>query len=276
MAAALWLAPQAGRAQSKPLAYGSQTANPAIRFAYPDTAQDAYLRRLRRENGLQQLTARAPQRRDQALLVSQWVHGLWRHSGRNEPSAPDALTIIREAKAGKNFRCVEYAKVTTDALLALGFKARVLALKTRDAETRRAGAGHVLTEVWLPEHRKWALLDAQFDLMPTLHQVPLSAVELQAAWVQNQPVSFIQAGGAAAPGRQRAYRRFVQRYLHFYEVAFDQRPTPAPGGPLQLAGKSGLMLVPAGSKPPAVFQRRFPLDYLLTTSSVADFYPTPE
>ncbi|KUG08350.1 hypothetical protein [Solirubrum puertoriconensis] len=152
----------------------------------------------------------------------------------------------------------------------------MLALKTQDAKTRRAGAGHVLTEVWLPEHRKWAMLDAQFDLMPTLHQVPLNAVELQAAWAQGQPVSLIRACGPVAPAQQRAYRRFVQRYLHFYEVAFDQRQTPLPGAPVRFGGNSRLMLVPAGSKPPTVFQRRFPLDYLLSTSSLADFHPNPE
>ncbi|KUG08351.1 hypothetical protein [Solirubrum puertoriconensis] len=122
LAAAFLLAPQVGWAQSKPLVYSSQTANSATGFAYLDTAQDAYLRQLRRENSLQHLTAHAPLARDKALLVGQWVHRLWKHSGRNEPSAPNVLTIISEAKASKNFRCVEYAKVTTDALLAWALK----------------------------------------------------------------------------------------------------------------------------------------------------------
>ena len=46
-----------------------------------------------------------------ALRLLHWVHMRWQHDGLNEPTRRDALTILREARDGKNFRCVEYAIV---------------------------------------------------------------------------------------------------------------------------------------------------------------------
>jgi hypothetical protein len=44
---------------------------------------------------------------------------------------------------------------------------------------------------------------------------------------------------------------------------------------VKIDNKSSLMLVPWGVRPPDTFQRRFPLDYMMFTNSVADFYQVP-
>lgn len=58
-----------------------------------------------------------------------WVHHQWRHDGGNEPIKNDAISILEEARTGKNFRCVEYGTVVTACLNAVGLNSRVLGLK---------------------------------------------------------------------------------------------------------------------------------------------------
>lgn len=265
-----WLSQQTSAQEQ--LYFDSSQQLPAIRFVYPEPAQDAYLTDLKKEYLGAFLPA--PNELQTVLKVVQWTHRLWRHNGNNEPSAPDALTIIREAKEGKNFRCVEYAKVATDALLALGIRARVLALKTKDAATRPFGAGHVLTEVWLQNLGKWVLADAQFNLVPLANGVPLNAVELQGAIAARTPVTFVDADSTVDAGRANRYLRFITPYLFFFETAFDHRELPNKER-YKHNGYAYLMLVPKGYQQPAVFQQRFPLDYLTPTHSLADFYQPP-
>ncbi|GAB2965044.1 hypothetical protein GCM10027048_38190 [Hymenobacter coalescens] len=260
-------------AQAQELLHFDSTARlPAVRFVYPDAATDAYLRQLR-EQELHALPAAEELQR--LLAVVAWTNGLWAHNGNNEPSQSDALTIIREARAGKKFRCVEYAKVSADALLALGMPARVVGLKTRDAATRKSGAGHVLTEVWLPQRGKWAMADAQFNLLPLLADVPLNAVELQQALARRQPVAFRRAAGPVPAAQAQRYIRFVRPYLYFFDVSFDQRQLPY-AQQARVGAHTSLMLGPVGTERPAVFQRRFSLSYMLYTHALREFYRPPE
>ncbi len=247
----------------------------AVRFVYPDTARDEYLKQLKREYRLPLLGKDNAGELQTVLAITAWTHSRWKHNGSHEPSRPDALTILREAAAGKNFRCVEYARVSADALLALGMKARVLNLKTKDAAQKKSGAGHVLTEVWLPGYHKWALADAQFNLMPMLQGKPLNAVELQRAFAGGQPVTFRDASGDVSAGRARKYRNFISRYLYFMDAELDQRDVPY-AEKYRSGTFSALMLVPPGAQPPKVFQRRFPLDHMLSTQSVDTFYQRPD
>lgn len=272
LGAALGLLQQASVAQ-EPLRFDSTNANPEIRFLYPDTATDSYLRTLR-ETHLPSVATAPTDELQQVLTIVQWTHGLWRHNGNNEPSKGDALTIIKEAKEGRNFRCVEYAKVSADALLATGMKARVLALKTKDAATRPFGAGHVATEVWLSNRNKWVLADAQFNLVPTLDGVPLHAAELQQALVARKNVVFVDQSGPVSEERRKRYLQFITPYLFYFDTPFDHREVRYETR-LTHGSFTALMLVPLGYQRPPVFQNRFSLQNLMPTHSIKDFYGPP-
>jgi len=101
------------------------------------------------------------------------LHNQWQHNGNNEPHKNDVTSILEEVKEGKNFRCVEYGIVVAACLNSIGLKARQLNLKTKDVETTEYGAGHVVTEVFLNDLKKWMFIDGQFDAMPLLDGIPL-------------------------------------------------------------------------------------------------------
>jgi hypothetical protein len=261
--------------QPVPIAFATtDESDTSYNFLYPDTLQNTYLRTLRDTYSLKTLLGEDNNEQSQVLKMLDWTHRRWTHNGSNEPTKPDALTILAEAKDGKNFRCVEYATVLTDALLSLGYHARTLALKSRDAEICKTGAGHVLSEVFLTEKNKWALIDAQFNIMPVLNGVPLNAVELQKAIVEQQAFELINVNGKVAKAGKRNYTAFIAPYLYFFETAFDNRASES--GPLaSYENKTHLMLVPIGAKQPTVFQQRFPIDYCVYTHALAAFYRTP-
>ena len=141
-------------------------------------------------------------------------------------------------------------------------------------ETAASGAGHVLSEVWLPGFQKWALIDGQFNLMPVLDDVPLNAVELQQAILNRKPFKFIDTNGEVSAGRGVYYLFFIKKYLYYFDTKIDSRP----GGSATQAkygGKTHLMLVPLQAKKPEVFQQQYPIDYAHYTNALKDFYQPP-
>lgn len=262
-------------AQINSVRYEANGTNSDFAFKYPDTLDNLYLRQLRNDYDLLKLTENKQEDIDKVLSVLNWAHNQWKHNGSNEPSKNDALTILREAKDGKKFRCVEYGIVSSTALQSLNFKARVLGLKTADVETRKYGAGHVLAEVWMPQYNKWVLIDGQFNVMPILENVPLNAVELQQAISENKNYKLIDINGEVSMKRRKSYLSFIFEYLYYMDSKFDYRNVPS-NERLLHEGKSSLMLVPLGAKKPSIFQIKYPIDNMVYTNSLNDFYQKPK
>lgn len=253
-------------------------------FKYEDF-NSAYLQELRTCFNLDSLVVDCKNEQEQVLAVMNWVHHLWRHNGDNEPIKSDPISILGEVITGqKQFRCVEYATVLTGCLNALGLRARVLNLMTADVETREYGAGHVVTEVYLPSLNKWVLADAQFNLMPVLHNMPVSALELQQALAgKDDGLDFVSfdpdlTSGQYTPKQIASYKQdfidFIGEYLYFFRTRFDQQYTQDISW---AAGRNlhSLVLVPLGAKKPEVFQIKYPMNNLTGTCSSASFYQKP-
>ncbi len=232
---------------------------PAFQWSAPG---DPYLQQLRQTCELERL--RKARDLETVKAVCAWVHGLWQHNGSNEPTSPDPLTIITEAKAGKRFRCVEYGIVVKGCLEALGIPARVLSLKTADVETREMGAGHVVAEAYLRDRKAWMMIDGQFGAMPMLKGDPLSALALQQA-LGDPELAF---EGLERKGWD-AYKAWIAPYLYFFDVAHDNR------GFTWDKLKGRIQLAPTGVAAPKVFQRVMPFEAQVVRTP-DHFYPTPE
>ena len=244
----------------------------AYTLLYEQNEQNAYLQLMRKQYKLDEVVAGATNDTDKALRMMHWVHKQWKHDGSNEPKKSDAISILEEVKEGKRFRCVEYGIVTTAALNAIGLPARTMGLKMKDVETIESGAGHVLLEVFLPDLNKWVMLDAQFDAMPVLHNVPLNAVEFQQAIASNYKALEIKSLSGTS---KAAYVNWVYPYLYYFDVRFDNRE----GVDITretVDSKASLMLVPYGAKLPKVFQVKYPMDRYKYTHSLPDFYEAPK
>jgi hypothetical protein len=77
-------------------------------FYYSDTLGNEYLKELRQNYGLDTLTSNLPNEIEKIKTILHWSSSQWEHNGSNSPSKADALTILKEAEAGNQFRCVEF------------------------------------------------------------------------------------------------------------------------------------------------------------------------
>ena len=262
--------------------YEAKIKNLTAVIKYPDH-NSTYLVKLRSQFKLDEVIAGYDTDYEQALAVMNWVHHLWKHNGRNEPVNSDPISILTEViEHQKQFRCVEYSVVLNGCLNAIGITSRVLCLKTADVETREYGAGHVVVEAYLPSLQKWILLDAQFNMQPTVANLPLNALELQAALAKNELIVFKsfdpdmtnnKYNQAQIASYMQEVTDFMSQYLYYFDTKINGNDWFTSGASTTNAER--LMLVPIGAKNPTIFQIKHPLDNMTYTNSAACFYQKP-
>lgn len=255
--------------------YCSNTVNEEYKFIYPDTLNNEYLRKLRVEYGLDTMTQNIDNEFDILQKILYWTHTRWVHDGNNTPSKSDPITILEEAKQGKNFRCVEYGRVSAAALNCLGIPARLLALKTYDIETIKYGGGHVAAECYLTGPGKWVFLDGQYNAIPVLNGRPLNAAEFREAIISNRSqLKIVNINGEMSEADTKRYIKWVGKYLYYLDASFDNRYIPY-NEKLRVDNKTSLMLVPLNAKEPTIFQRASKIDDCIYTNNINDFYQKP-
>lgn len=227
-------------------------------------SDEEYLCTLRTRFNLEDLVRNCNTDIEKILNVSNWVHGLFKHDGINEPLKSDPISILEEVEQGKSFRCVEYSIIINGCLNAVGISSRLLSLKTQDCETREYSAGHVVVEAYSKENNKWIMIDGQWDIIPTINAIPLNAVELQKAIAEkNENLRLLSLSGIT-----KEYVNWIFQYLFYFSCPFDNRVT----SDFDFHGQR-LMLVPCGALKPTIFQKRIPLKNVTYTNCIYSFYP---
>ena len=256
------------------LNFKEEILNSDISIKYPKIETSSHLKNLAEKYPITNLIENKKSDIDKILNVLNWTNSRWEHNGNISPSKSDAITILDEAKEGKNFPCFAYAIVLKSQLENAGFKARTIYLKTKDVETRQNSPGHVATEVYSNELAKWIFVDGQFNLMPTKNNIPLNAVELQQA-INNDYETLTMK--SLAEVSKRDYVEFVYDYLYYFDVSLDQRYSEDTAKKThKISNKSNLMLTPKGSKSPTKIDFwKITLDDYLYTNSLAEFYAKP-
>jgi transglutaminase-like putative cysteine protease len=242
-------------------------------FEYESTApigcfsppSNIYLSRLRTDYALDGIQPDKNGDFEHVLAILDWVNRRWDHDGVNTPSQNDPISILQEAATGKQFRCVEYAIVLAGVLAALGYPSRVLGLMTADVATRESGAGHVVTEVYLEQHQKWAMLDGQWNVAPLVADKPANAVELAKALAESPD----QAGlTSISTTDQSYYFNWIKPYLYYFTARLGNIYGNAQNSPI-------IRLAPLNAIEPQVFQRSHPMQAALFTHNATMFYPRP-
>jgi hypothetical protein len=249
--------------------------NKLYEFYYSDTLSNEYLSELKSKYKIELLINGENSDIGKIKNILDWTSKQWEHNGSNNPTKQDALTILKEAQEGKQFRCVEYGIVATAALNSIGIPARTLGLKTRDVAKVMRGAGHVVTEVYSKELDKWIFIDPQFNIMPTLNGIPLNGVEFQnEIYNKNVNLKLINKQGEISKEEAQKYIKWIGKYLFYFDILFDQK-TLNSNKFITINGMTKLTLVPVGNKEPRIFQRNSKIDYSFYTNSLNDFYRKP-
>ncbi len=248
-----------------------ETTNLACEFVFPNAEYDSTLLEMNTRYGLQGMIKDQSDGIEKAKIILNWTSNRWEHNGGNVPKSHDPIYLIEEGKKGEKFRCVEYGVVLSAAMNTVGMPTRTLALKTKDVEKVKLGAGHVVSEAYIPGLRKWVFMDAQLDYIPFLGNTPLNAIEFQKAIVEkNKSLELRNKNGVIQAKRKRKIIKFVGKYLYYFDARFDQTKNRE-----TCQDKAKLMLVPIGADFPRVFQRENAIDYCHYTRNVNEFYKAP-
>lgn len=112
---------------------------------------------------------------EQAVYLSNWLR---QNSPilKNENTSEDAEIIIKNIKK-KSVVCGGLAIALTAILQANGYKSRILFL-TENYISNTLDT-HMTTEVFIPNLKKWVVIDPTFNCYWTHKEIPLSAIEIQ-------------------------------------------------------------------------------------------------
>jgi hypothetical protein len=156
------------------------------------------------------------------FTLMQYVSKQWPHDGWN--AAPDDMTslqIIKNAKNGERYRCVEYGKVLNDILISFGYVARTVGVKNVDAAYGGAGMGHVATEVWSNKLNKWIFLDPQFNIYAKFRGELLNIYDIYELSNMNQfkNIEFTHIDSETGNTTiDKKYGKFLENYLGYIDI----------------------------------------------------------
>jgi len=256
-----------------PIQFDTESKNQGMcDLTFPNPKTDKELIELRQKYKLDELTSAAKSDIEKAMVILNWTNARWEHDGRYVPEKSDAMSILEGAETGMKFRCVEYGIVLSATLNSIGIPTRTLALKTKDVEITKLGAGHVVSEAYIPDLKKWVFMDAQINYIPFRDNKPLNAFEYQNAIINNKEnIELKNIGGEIDKVLAKKRINWVAKYLFYFDVRFD-----CSNKKMKCKDKSHLMLVPLNEKKPTLFQNKFKIDYCIYTNNLKDFYKIPK
>lgn len=234
--------------------------HPDIDFVYPDSGSE-YMQKLK--NLLPQEIYVGKNDYEIVLSVNNYVASLWRHNGWNVPKKNDPISILNEVAKGEEFRCVEYGIVTVGFLNSIGITARVVSLKTKDVETRKYYAGHVVAEAYLTDLKKWVMIDSNYGVVPAQNGNPLSIYELQQVIFSDGKIDELSSDYSGQLSTIKEYVNWIKAYLFYFNTVIEE------------GNSLNMMLVPIGATKPSIFQRKYSIGDMLYTHSLLDFYQSP-
>ncbi|GET31526.1 hypothetical protein PbJCM13498_03890 [Prolixibacter bellariivorans] len=148
-----------------------------------------------------------------------WVSNQWEHNGWKTGDSLSSYEILQNAKNGEKYRCVEYARVLNDVLLACGHTSRVVSLKNSNSAYGGAEMGHVAVEAWSNELKKWIFLDPQFNVYLTYNGIALNIYEIfkarEGGYLQEVKV---RSGNATKNISKDGYLDFLTNYLGYISI----------------------------------------------------------
>jgi len=171
-------------------------------FRYEDI-QHPKLKELREKYRLEEVVRKGKTEMEKFILLRDWVCSRWNHGWDDiKMGSPpkDALSILREAKRGKQFHCVFYSKVLVQCAISLGYQARRLIIRKDISHIplrnfyKEVNTGHHIAEIWSNEYNKWIVMDPDLNAHYEKDGIPLNAYEIRQAWLEGwwKEIKFVQ------------------------------------------------------------------------------------
>lgn len=131
--------------------------------------------------------------------LSAKVRGLARHGvgAVDLGSKSNPLELLRFAQQGQPLTCRPFALVYGSCAVLQGYTSRLIALSADGTKF-----DHAVTEVYVPEHAKWIVIDPDFNIAYRRHGQWQNAAELHGIWQDIKLACQEEAGSQVAIRRQ--------------------------------------------------------------------------
>jgi hypothetical protein len=183
------------------------------------------------------------------------------HAARPDECSLDIIKDVQNSNA--HYRCVEFGQVLADLLTSLGYVSRQVFLRTENPSYGQGGQGHVATEVWSNQLKKWLFVDPQFSVYPTYRGEHLSFYEMYRLKREGKFDEIALNQTDNYKGGQSGYRDFIRNYFGYI------------GTNINVDGKkSQIMLELEGKLPYLVFEN-FQVQNVIFTNDPTEFYYSP-
>jgi hypothetical protein len=142
----------------------------------PERSDAPHLQDLRKHYDLDAVIAQATSEYDAQLKLAAWVGTRFEHGTDEVPGGRqvcDPVAVFQAGQNGARFWCEIAAYSMIHAASAVGWPARMITAST-DGHTWE----HAVAELWSTQHKKWFVVDTDFNVVFEYHGVPLSAWEL--------------------------------------------------------------------------------------------------
>ena len=153
-------------------------------FQYEDPYHPRLMELLEREP-IRRVIGNAVSGYEQLLLLRHWVASQWNASKPLPYPRHDAIEILDNARSGGGGFCGQFAMVYVQCCVALSHHARFIEIGSRTEPVV-----HFLTEVWIPELGKWAVMEPDSHLNAHYvlkgEKIPLSALEIHEKLVSDE------------------------------------------------------------------------------------------
>lgn len=216
-------------------------------FGYEDHRRPE-LAELRRRFRLDELVAGAAGDLERMVRIRSWIKSLWEHRlPWRHPPYNGLLILDRASRGVETFICMHYSVALIHACMSLGMQGRLINLHRGIAPTYPIGEEssadppvdeHVVAEIWCAEHRKWVLMDTDFDYHYERDGVPLSALEIHRAFLAGETDQLVVKAGPGAASYaslgmdERFYRDKLAAYYAHFSIMMRNDFLSNPDGPI--------------------------------------------
>jgi hypothetical protein len=142
----------------------------------PERPDAPHLQALRKRYDLESVIGNAGTEYDAQLKLAAWVGTRFEHGTDEVPGGRkvcDPVAVFQAGQKGARFWCEIAAYSMIHAASAVGWPARMITAST-DGHTWE----HAVAELWSSQHKKWFVVDTDFNVVFEHQGVPLSAWEL--------------------------------------------------------------------------------------------------
>lgn len=234
---------------------------------YPKISERKFLKKIRDGFQLDSLIDEKESDFQNIMKLRFWIYSNLDENGNLLPESNSDLAEIENILGKEKFSIDGYSGLTKIFLQALGYTVRKIKLQNPGSFSKKGAFTHFFYEVYLYDLKKWFFVDKDYDIIITKDDMPLNAVELQLAFINEEELEVLN------PWKKIAcedYLELVGPYLYYFSTDLNKKYHFITRF---FGSKSKMVLVPQYEDFPLPKNNLPKNRSSIITSTISDFYP---